>query len=260
MREAELYTGQTKSGGFKAFILGRVPKFGNERMLTVKDQPHRGYERRDLAAKHALDRFPDAEALTAWAAKAKDNGQFISEAKKKDLLLEPVTFAGGSTPTGPTMPLADRVPPTKAPRGKREGPDSEAKIVKDATAQLQAEPGLTGQLRASLTVAERTAKLAQKKGKGRRTEPPAAPPPQVAAAVVLDDAQEEQALRKFSAASEVMSKYLRHERRIKLLLAERDALMAELVAIFGSEALARAMVERASGVVGAWNTTAAAKS
>jgi hypothetical protein len=247
MHDARLFTGRTKSGGHKAFVIGRVDKFSNERKITVEGQPHRGFERRDQAASHALNIIPTAEALATWASKTGD-GEFISNEKKKDLALEEVAFPGAQpapAPTGPVMPLADQVPA----RGRAKPPpagDSEEQITEDATRQLAADPSLAGRLATSVDVVKRTKALQRTK------EAEAARQRMGGGPLDLDDAQLEQAIRTFANAGELLIQFLRHTARIELLMKERATIWECLLREFKTPELASAMVERARAVVSAW--------
>lgn len=89
MKNVKLSTGTTKSGGWKAVMIGRCEKFPNLRVATVEGQPHRGFESRALAAKFAKDRFASAEAVEKYAHGAGD-GQFLSAAREKEMKVEHV--------------------------------------------------------------------------------------------------------------------------------------------------------------------------
>lgn len=248
MHNAVLVTGQTKSGGWKAFVLGYTERFGNKRMFTLEDQPHRGFRTRELAIAHAKAKAPTREALVVLAATA-INGQFISQERQLDMKMEEVELPGAA-PTGPVMPLVGLRAPAPAPVP---GADSEEQIVQDAARELEADPSMEGRLRVSVEMATRTKKL-------RRTrEAEAAHARQIAATPVSDqDAQMQQGIRKFANAGELLIQYLVHGHRIQALQKEQTTLWGALLVEFGTEEKARAMVEQAQNIGASWGDEATA--
>lgn len=252
MHDAKLFTGQTKSGGFKAFVTGYTEKFGNRRMVTLEGQPHRGFPTRELAIEHAKARAPTREALVDLAANT-INGQFISQERMRDLMMEELDLPHSANPTGPVMPLAGLTARTPSRQSGAE-PDSEEKIVRDATRQLEADSSLAGRLQASVAVVTRTKNLRRTKEAEAARQLHDAPAGEAASHTT----ELQMGIRKFANAGELLIQYLLHSEQIATLEAQRTTLWGALLAEFGTPEKAKAMVDQARGIGAAWERDAAA--